>query len=102
VGELRRLAPVADQRRVLIAVEQIGEGASRRLQIYGLIDVGMTLWKMARHERIGGTASPVCPRRGNFEDAALDSLDGPSWLPTPSVSGTSLAAAEVTGRVCYH
>ena len=57
-GELRRLAPVADPRRVLIAVEQIGEGASRRLQIYGLIDVGVTLWKMARHERICGTASP--------------------------------------------
>jgi hypothetical protein len=58
VGELRRLAPVADPRRVLIAVEQIGEGASRRLQIYGLIDVGMALWEMARHERISGTASP--------------------------------------------
>ena len=58
VGELRRLAPVADPRRVLIAVEQIGEGASRRLQIYGLIDVGMALWEMARYERISGTASP--------------------------------------------
>ena len=58
VGELRRLAPVADPRRVLIAVEQIGEGAGRRLQIYGLIDVGMALWEMARHERISGTASP--------------------------------------------
>jgi hypothetical protein len=58
VGELRRLAPVADPRRVLIAVEQIGEGASRQLQIYGLIDVGMALWKMARHERVSGTASP--------------------------------------------
>src|SRR3954447_18226257 len=31
-AELRRLAPVADPRRVLIAVEQAGE----RLQIYGL------------------------------------------------------------------
>jgi hypothetical protein len=39
-------------------VEPIGEGASRRLQIYGLIDVGMALWEMARHERISGTASP--------------------------------------------
>jgi hypothetical protein len=58
VGELRRLAPVADPRQVLIAVEQIGEGASRRLQIYGLIDVGMTLCGMARHERISGIASP--------------------------------------------
>jgi hypothetical protein len=58
VGELRRLAPVADPRRVLIAVEPIGEGASRRLHIYGLIDVGMALWQMARHERISGTASP--------------------------------------------
>lgn len=59
VGELRRLAPVADPRRVLIAVEQIGEGVSgRRLQIYGLIDVGVSLWEMARHERISGTASP--------------------------------------------
>jgi len=58
VGELRRLAPVADPRRVLIAVEQYGEGAGRRLQIYGLIDVGITLWNMARHERISGTASP--------------------------------------------
>ena len=27
-GELRRLAPVADPRRVLIAVEQVGEGAN--------------------------------------------------------------------------
>src|SRR5947209_2071642 len=52
VGELRRLAPVADPRRVLIAVEQIGDAVSSRLQIYGLIDVGMALWKMARHERI--------------------------------------------------
>ena len=58
VGELRRLAPVADPRRILIAVEQIGEGARRRLQIYGLIDVGMALWEMARHERISGPASP--------------------------------------------
>jgi hypothetical protein len=58
-GELRRLAPVADPRRVLIAVEQIEESAgSYRLQIYGLIDVGMALWEMARHERISGIASP--------------------------------------------
>jgi hypothetical protein len=58
VGELRRLAPVADPRRVLIAVEPVGKGAGQRLQIYGLIDVGMALWQMARHERISGTASP--------------------------------------------
>src|SRR5215831_11522193 len=58
VQELRRLAPVADPRRVLIAVEQIREGTSRHLQIYGLIDVGMSLWEMARHERISGIASP--------------------------------------------
>ncbi len=57
-GELRRLAPVADPRRILIAVEQVGEGAQRRLQIYGLIDAGMGLWEMARHERVMGTASP--------------------------------------------
>lgn len=55
VQELRRLAPVADPRRVLIAVEQVGGG---RLQIYALIDVGLSLWKMARHERISGVASP--------------------------------------------
>jgi len=36
-GELRRLAPVADPRRVLIAVEQSGG----RLQIYGLVDIGL-------------------------------------------------------------
>lgn len=53
-AELRRLAPVADPRRVLIAVEKVGE----RLQIYGLIDIGMTLWEMARHERIMGYSSP--------------------------------------------
>ncbi|ROZ78782.1 putative sensor domain DACNV-containing protein [Ramlibacter sp. WS9] len=53
-GELRRLAPVADPRRVLIAVEQSGG----RLQIYGLLDVGMALWEMARHERVMGTSSP--------------------------------------------
>jgi len=53
-GELRRLAPVADPRRVLIAVEQSG----RRLQIYGLVDIGMALWEMARHERIMGHSSP--------------------------------------------
>jgi hypothetical protein len=58
VGELRRLAPVADPRRILIAVEQIEEGTRRRLQIYGLIDLGMALWEMARHERISGPASP--------------------------------------------
>ena len=58
VGELRRLAPVADPRRILIAVEKIMEGTRRRLQIYGLIDVGMALWEMARHERVCGTASP--------------------------------------------
>jgi hypothetical protein len=34
-GELRRLAPVADPRRILIAIQQSGE----RLQIYGLVDV---------------------------------------------------------------
>lgn len=53
-AELRRLAPVADPRCVLIAVEHSGE----RLQIYGLIDIGMALWEMARHERIMGHASP--------------------------------------------
>lgn len=52
--ELRRLAPVADRRCVLIAVEHSGG----RLQIYGLIDIGMALWEMARHERIMGHASP--------------------------------------------
>ncbi len=57
-GELRRLAPVADPRRILIAVEQIGENARLGLQIYGLIDVGMAFWEMARHERISGAASP--------------------------------------------
>jgi hypothetical protein len=54
-SELRRLAPVADPRRVLIAVEQAAGG---RLQIYGLIDIGMALWQMARHERIMGHSSP--------------------------------------------
>lgn len=53
-GELRRLAPVADPRRVLIAVEQSGG----RLQIYGLVDIGMALWEMARHERVMGQSSP--------------------------------------------
>ncbi len=53
-GELRRMAPVADPRRVLIAVEQSGG----RLQIYGLVDIGMTLWEMARHERVIGQSSP--------------------------------------------
>lgn len=53
-GELRRLAPVADPRRVLIAVEHSGG----RLQIYGLVDIGMTLWEMARHERGMGQSSP--------------------------------------------
>ena len=42
VGELRRLAPVADPRRVLIAVEALGEGKQRKLQIYGLIDAGLS------------------------------------------------------------
>jgi len=53
-GELRRLAPVADPRRVLIAVEQPGG----RLQIYGLVDIGAALWEMARHERVMGNSSP--------------------------------------------
>lgn len=53
-GELRRLAPVADPRRVLIAVEQSGG----RLQIYGLLDIGIALWEMARHERVTGQSSP--------------------------------------------
>jgi hypothetical protein len=56
-GELRRLAPVADPRRVLIAVEQSGG----RLQIYGLVDIGMALGEMARHERISGYSSPEAP-----------------------------------------
>jgi hypothetical protein len=55
-GELRRLAPVADPRRIIIAVEPTDEGS--KLQIYGLIDVGMALYEMARHERISGVASP--------------------------------------------
>ena len=54
--ELRRLAPVADPRRVIIAVEPTGEGL--KLRIYGLIDVGMSLWEMARHDRISSVASP--------------------------------------------
>ena len=53
-GELRRLAPVADPRRVLIAVEESGG----RLQIYGLVDIGLALWEMARHERVTGHSSP--------------------------------------------
>jgi hypothetical protein len=53
-GELRRLAPVADPRCVLIAVEYAGE----RLQIHGLIDIGLALWEMARHERVSGFSSP--------------------------------------------
>lgn len=53
-GELRRLAPVADPRRVLIAVEQ----SAGQLQIYGLVDIGMALWEMGRHERIMGYSSP--------------------------------------------
>src|SRR5207249_8525450 len=53
-GELRRLAPVADPRRVLIAVEQSGG----QLQIYALVDIGMALWEMARHERVMGYSSP--------------------------------------------
>ncbi|MFY7952647.1 MAG: putative sensor domain DACNV-containing protein [Armatimonadaceae bacterium] len=55
-NELRRLAPVADPRRVIIAVEPTGEGS--QLRIYGLIDVGMALWEMARHEGAMGVASP--------------------------------------------
>jgi hypothetical protein len=53
-GELRRLAPAAGPRRVLIAVEQSGG----RLQIYGLVDIGMALWEMGRHERVMGNSSP--------------------------------------------
>lgn len=53
-SELRRLAPVADPRRILIAVELAGG----RLQIYGLIDIGLALWEMARHERVSGFTSP--------------------------------------------
>ena len=45
---------MADPRRVLIAVEHSGG----RLQIYGLVDIGMALWEMARHERVMGHASP--------------------------------------------
>lgn len=56
-GELRRLAPVADPRQVMIAVEAVGEGSRPRLQVYGLIDVGMALWEMARHQRVSGTSS---------------------------------------------
>lgn len=37
-------------------MEPTGEGS--KLRIYGLIDVGMALWEMARHERISGVASP--------------------------------------------
>jgi hypothetical protein len=55
-AELRRLAPVADPRRVLIAVEPSHDKLS--LQIYALIDVGMSLWAMARHERHMGIGSP--------------------------------------------
>ena len=53
-AEIRRLAPVADPRRVLIAVEQV----DGRLQIHGLIDIGAALWEMGRHERISGFSSP--------------------------------------------
>jgi hypothetical protein len=52
--ELRRLAPVADPRRVLIAVQQ----SNGRLEIYGLVDIGMALWEVGRHERIMGYSSP--------------------------------------------
>ncbi len=58
VEELRQLAPVADPRQVMIAVEAVKEGNQQRLYIYALIDVGMALWEMGRHERISGVASP--------------------------------------------
>lgn len=58
VAELRRLAPVADPRRVLIAVEAVGEGEQRSLRIYGLIDVGLSNWEMARHERGMAAGAP--------------------------------------------
>jgi hypothetical protein len=45
---------VADPQRVLIAIEESGG----KLQIYGLVDIGMTLWEMARHERVMGQSSP--------------------------------------------
>ncbi len=57
-SELRRLAPVADPRKVLIAVENAGDGVQTKLQIYGLVDIGMALWEMARHERVMGHSSP--------------------------------------------
>jgi len=36
----------------LIAVERTAEGARTHLQIYGLVDIGVALWEMARHERV--------------------------------------------------
>jgi hypothetical protein len=45
---------VAGPQRVLIAVEPSGG----RLHIYGLVDIGIALWEMARHERGMGHSSP--------------------------------------------
>jgi Probable sensor domain DACNV len=90
-GELRRLAPVADPRRVLIAVEQ----ADDKLQIYGLIDIGLALWEMGRHERGSGFASPealiiMSTRPGELsisrgDRPVLRLRDGQLVTPTKSV-----------------
>jgi hypothetical protein len=90
-GELRRLAPVADPRRVLIAVEQAGD----KLHIYGLIDIGLALWEMGRHERNSGFASPealiiMSTRPGELsisrgDRPVLRLRDGQLVTPTESV-----------------
>ncbi|QDU19838.1 putative sensor domain DACNV-containing protein [Urbifossiella limnaea] len=93
--ELRRLAPVADPRKVLIAVESTGEGDQAQLQIYGLVDIGMALWEMARHERVMGHSSPealvvVSTRPGELSISRGDRpvvrlRDGRIVSPTDSV-----------------
>jgi hypothetical protein len=107
VSELVRLAPAADPRQCLIGVGSTPTGA---LEIWGIIDAGLSWWEFARGERsgsLGGSPPPDCLTVASAQRGALSvsragliicSLErGSIVLPTPHVFETGPFGELISG-----
>lgn len=71
VSELVRLAPAVDPRQCLLGV---GEAADQKLEIWGIVDAGVSWWEFARGERagsLGGSPPPDCFTVGSSQRGAV-------------------------------
>jgi hypothetical protein len=71
VSELVRLAPATDPRQCLLGVH---ESADQKLEIWGIVDAGVSWWEFARGERagsLGGSPPPDCFTVGSSQRGAL-------------------------------